>query len=557
MGFSDEMLFQKFDKMEPQKASEILISMLYTENDWDRRVKAVDKLIEIEDNKHFIDIKNVYKNESYSQTKITLIKLIEKEYKTKGIEFLVSNYRIEKDGSVRKEIAKAVFSKEDSISQDILKEMLNDSNLEVVNLAIDSVGQLKLKNALPLLIEKLQYGNIENYENLIDSIVSIGENVDISIFYEHYKNGNIHIKRFIPQILGKIQNDNSSEFLIECLKEEDKLIRKFSLIALANLGSANEEHTYQHFLDSLNDKKIEVVKTGARLLGNLGNKKAYRSLLKLLSSKNEDLRNIVIASLARILKDNRPYKLVFNLLSSRNLTERKAAIQILGKIKDEEALPHLIKSLSSNNNEIRWLSYKAIQKICEEEVNEVLLDELEKGNWEIKKWIIKILGNIQDPETIDTIFNFLSDPKANVRKAAMKALSKFPNDKIFDKAKKLLKDLNWKKRRIGVKLLKRIGTPEALRYLKNSLDDDDIYVKIWSIKALKDLKEDETVKILADMLDDKEKKVQVAIIRTLGNLKNKKALKPLSKLLLVDDFKIKKEVEKALNKIDPEWIEKI
>ncbi|TXT54011.1 MAG: putative lyase [Promethearchaeota archaeon] len=557
MSFSDEQLFQKFSKMEHDKASEILISMLYTENDWNRRVKAVKKLIEIEDDQHFKDIKNVYKNESYSQTKITLINLIEKEYKSKGIEFLLSTYRTEKDGSVRKEIAKAVFSKNDPISNEILKDMLNDSNLEVVNLAIDSVGKLNLKAALPLLIDKLQYGNIENYENLIDSIVKIGKNMDLESFYRHYDSGNIHIKRFVPQILGRIKDERSADFLIDCLSAKDTLIRKNSYIALASLDIANEEEIYKYLLESLNDKKLEVVKSGAKLLGILRNKKSYRPLLKLLSSKNDSLRNIVVDSLALILKDNKPYKLVFNLLGSRNLTERKAAIKLLGKLKDENALPELIKSLSSNNNEIRWFSYKAIQKICEDEVKEELLEELNSNDWEIRKWIIKILGNIQDPETINTLFNFLSDPKANVRKAAMRSLAKFQNSKIIEPAKKLLKDPSWKKRRIAVKLLKRIGTEEALNYLTNALNDEDIYVKVWSIKALKGLKQDDTVEILKDMLDNEENKVKIAIIRTLGNLKNRKALKPLSKLLLDDDWKIKKEVEKALNKIDPEWIEAI
>ena len=53
MGFDEELIFDKIKKMELEKASEILISMLLTSDDWKRRIKAIENLILIEDKNHF------------------------------------------------------------------------------------------------------------------------------------------------------------------------------------------------------------------------------------------------------------------------------------------------------------------------------------------------------------------------------------------------------------------------------------------------------------------------------------------------------------------------
>ena len=56
---------------------------------------------------------------------------------------------------------------------------------------------------------------------------------------------------------------------------------------------------------------------------------------------------------------------------------------------------------------------------------------------------------------------------------------------------------------------------------------------------------------LASLLKDKDPKMRFAAAKALGYIGDKEALKWLAKSLWDDDWKVKKEIKEALNKIDP------
>jgi HEAT repeat protein len=56
------------------------------------------------------------------------------------------------------------------------------------------------------------------------------------------------------------------------------------------------------------------------------------------------------------------------------------------------------------------------------------------------------------------------------------------------------------------------------------------------------------------MLEDNDPKIRIAAAKALGQIRNKDALEPLAKSLWDDDWNVRKEVEVALNRIDPNWL---
>ena len=76
MSFDDDIIFENVRNKisDPEKASEILISILLTSDEGERRAKAIENLIVCKDNIHFKEIKSIYLNESHSDAKINLIK---------------------------------------------------------------------------------------------------------------------------------------------------------------------------------------------------------------------------------------------------------------------------------------------------------------------------------------------------------------------------------------------------------------------------------------------------------------------------------------------------
>ena len=76
MSFDDNVIIEKVNDMDAEKASEVLLSIIVTANEPERRAKAIEKLIHFQDNSHFQEIKSIYLNESHSDAKIKLLKLL-------------------------------------------------------------------------------------------------------------------------------------------------------------------------------------------------------------------------------------------------------------------------------------------------------------------------------------------------------------------------------------------------------------------------------------------------------------------------------------------------
>ena len=84
-------------------------------------------------------------------------------------------------------------------------------------------------------------------DELISNIVKIAKNKDINYFVEYFNKGNINVKKSIPIILGKIQNKDGVEFLINLFDDQNALVRKNSVEALGNLINSkevNNNHLY-------------------------------------------------------------------------------------------------------------------------------------------------------------------------------------------------------------------------------------------------------------------------------------------------------------------------
>ncbi|MBA7535496.1 hypothetical protein ES705_27753 [subsurface metagenome] len=177
MGFDENLIIDKVKEMDAEKASEVLLSIIVTANEPERRAKAIENLIHFQDSSHFQEIKSIYLNESHSEAKIKLIELLSECYQKEGTNFLKTQYKNEKDWNVRKRLIEAVgkIDKFDSLS--FLTEALGDSNIEVKKSAIISLEGVV--DALEALIEVLQFRNEELHEILINVIIKTGKKAEI------------------------------------------------------------------------------------------------------------------------------------------------------------------------------------------------------------------------------------------------------------------------------------------------------------------------------------------------------------------------------------------
>jgi HEAT repeat protein len=175
----------------------------------------------------------------------------------------------------------------------------------------------------------------------------------------------------------------------------------------------------------------------------------------LLKSRDIKLKLEAIESLT-ILNDKSIVNELINLTNSKNRLVKNRAIQALGDLGSDKAVPYLIKGLGVDSYDVWKFTFNSLRKLIPDELPKILINKLEKLNQQVdsfekalfKKGIIKALGEIREDEKheIYPILNCLNDKYYWVRHEAVDAL-----DKI---------DPNWKKT-----YREYIGKNHLIRYL--------------------------------------------------------------------------------------------
>lgn len=512
-------------------------------------------------------LKKEYDNQSHSEAKMQLIRRISENYPNKGDSFLIEKYKKESDWKVRKTLIKAVAEGNIKESVAFFIEALGDSHLESKKTAVELLGKARAPEALSPLFDLLQYGKVDYYNELIEAIVKISRDLEITTITSFLESGNIYIKRAIPVILGRIGNKNAEAALKSLLSDPNPEIRRNSVKALEKLIDKPDEINI--ILQTLEDENEEVRRESIKLLGKLGNERAIHPLIDLLKDESPMIRRTVVKSLYKLLKEASNFRILYNIIKKRNPHARREAVKLLGMIGDASTrtLNLLIRTLNSKDGYLRRRAYGSLIKIYEtnekqEHQTDILsriLESLKAREPQIRKYSAKILGEIGNDRVIESLFTLLDDSKSGVRRAATNALANFGSEKVITIATQFLNDEDWRMRRSIVKLLIRISKEtnlknEALEPLMGCVNDEDKYVKSWAVKALGNLTSIDNIEIFVSLLEHEDSAIKIATIKALGKIGATEAIKPLSNVLADDDWNVRKEAENALKKIDEDWM---
>ena len=300
----------------------------------------------------FKELKDKYIKETIPKNKIEMIDLFSEFIDTHNLSFFVTQYKSESDGKVRAKIIELLANNVPKSSGSILIEALKDNFIETKKVAVIAIGKIKILSALNPLLEMLSNPSLEIRDIVIESIVSIGKLGDVSGIINYYEHGNIHIKRLIPVILGKIQSEDSVNYLKELVHKKDPEVRINTVEALARLLQLKDARLIINLLDDID---IEVKKASIKALGVIKSKRSIDPLLKLLKNKDDEIRKLSIQSLKNIFLTINSYDEIYEIANSKNIVERKEAIKLLGLLQDKKSIDYMIKSFKSELGLQKWL----------------------------------------------------------------------------------------------------------------------------------------------------------------------------------------------------------
>lgn len=166
-----------------------------------------------------------------------------------------------------------------------------------------------------------------------------------------------------------------------------------------------------------------------------------------------------------------------------------AIIPVLGQLRDERAVPLLLKALTKMDED--WLGREAAARALGEIGSTEAVPDLIRAAWlpETRSAAIEALAVIGDPRATDVMLSALSeqeDPEA--REAAVEGLIHIGEPAVpalIDKLNTRYKEyLDYHERALAAKILGKIGDRRAVEPLMRALDDSNPEVRKNAGKAL-------------------------------------------------------------------------
>ena len=156
-----------------------------------------------------------------------------------------------------------------------------------------------------------------------------------------------------------------------------------------------------------------------------------------------------------------------NDLSSDDVKTRKAAVESLVGITDEEAIEPLIKATTDDNAQVRFKAAEILGSMGDLAVDK-LIDEFTNAQGKDKRFLAFALKETEDKKVIPYFVEATGDEDFGVRKVAVRALGELQSEDELDSIAKCLEDEDWGVRLAAIQALGDLATDESIKLIKDA-----------------------------------------------------------------------------------------
>jgi len=442
-------------------------------------------------------------------------------------------------------------------------ERLESRRNSIQTAAMTVLANIKAASAIPNMIAKLSDSDL--YSGASSALVNMG-GYAVPTLIDLLDSPDKDIRIRVSSILSQIGDRRAIEPLISSLKNDsEKDVRANAATALGNMRARGKNNQAVEALANAleSDEKTMLNATSALGTIKVNNDKAIEKLIEIASNRTEreSVRTDALSALQSLApKTSTDAMLRIMMADGESAVVRKAAVTVLGAIKDEKAKPALLWINSIKHEEIddfqRELEsrYRNLSKL------EDAIDKLDipwntdypqpkYGSWReikpipslVRSEVARTLGKIKGDDVVDNLIESLKeDERASVRQAAAWALGEIKGEKVVDPLiNTLRKDERGNVRSECATALDKIGGKQVVKPLLKTLNDDEYEAarKAAAI-GLREEKYDFAAKGLVDVLrkgigkyeEDKEVESILDEVVTALILDGSVAVKPLINL---------------------------
>ncbi|GBE15322.1 MAG TPA: HEAT repeat domain-containing protein [Proteobacteria bacterium] len=212
-------------------------------------------------------------------------------------------------------------------------------------------------------------------------------------------------------------------FLYGGLGSDDQDLFEACAAALGSIGSTDSLPELKAALDRKGMRRYAV----AWALGEIGDLSVVPLLLRSLATDDVVLRKTAVRALVRLGPSVGPRVLRVLLERSDDVKARRAAIRVLGEIRESAAVPLLTEVEGVNLDAAVW----ALGRIGDPRALQPLLEDLSDDTWSVRRQAAQALGNLEDAGAVPALRLTLDDPEPVVREWAARSLETLTGKQVL------------------------------------------------------------------------------------------------------------------------------
>ncbi len=241
---------------------------------------------------------------------------------------------------------------------------------------------------------------------------------------------------------------------------------------------------------------------------------------------------------------------LFEYLKARNALVRLRAVEVIGRIQDENDVPLLLPMLEDKDIRVVKETIFALGQIGSQEALGPLLELVQSAPPEIVIKIAEALGKIGGEEVTQQLTELLRDFHSPIRRSAALALARLEDPKATRALLITIHDMDASVVWPTVYALREAPSNRVAKNALPLLKHENVWVRAYSARTLANHKTKDTVAGLIQALGDEDWHVAVNAARALGEIGNNRAVEPLGRLTAKHRVHhVRREAVSAMGKI--------
>jgi len=200
---------------------------------------------------------------------------------------------------------------------------------------------------------------------------------------------------------------------------------------------------------------------------------------------------------------------------------RFASIILLEQLKAKESIPEFINILKdkSRKDKERTACALALGRLNAKDTSDVLIETLNDDSTSIKTACIVSLGMLKEEKAVPYLLRYVKDKEKQIGQVTLKALKEI-GDNGVPKLEEIFERGEFEEKLLALEVLGEIKSEKSIEFLKKTMKNENKYLSISSAYILSSIGKSDGKEVAKKLLNDKDPKIKTLADKTLQNIKN-------------------------------------